>query len=496
MASLLSYDRLRVHAAFCVAFAVGIPAFFYLAHQEINHDTGWFMYAARGLLAGGQLYKDFVDVNAPMAYYSVMLAAWLSNFSFLTNETALTINIFIYIFIAYALCATLLKRMGFSPGTYAVLCAAFLIVLCLIPNYGFGQREHIFGVLLVPYALAAGLRTDGKNLPRNLAIACGIAAGFGASIKPQYILVPAFIELAVLTRAQWKIRLTADLVALGATLAVIYALSIVCYPEYWTTIVPQAAALYGPYDNFWFLSDALLVLVPLFVVGFGAGEYRGRGPLIGARWMMVAATLGTFVLFVVQRKGWPHHAVPIMIVMSCLFLLNLGDIARQAAQNRTAATIRGGISVVVLAASFYLAWISGNVNPEMMANVKDRLRDTDGSYYIFSTGNYPAFPIGLDRRYTWTSRFPQLILLPGLADLDLHGETSTWEPWFRQAVLDDIQKGKPSSIFIYNYQDAGMPENYGMLKWFMRDPAFADEWKHYRLKETVDAFTLYVRDRK
>ena len=78
----------------------------------------------------------------------------------------------------------------------------------------------------------------------------------------------------------------------------------------------------------------------MFFMGLAAGEYRGKGPLINLRLMLIAATIGAFALFILQRKGWPHHALPIVILASTLFVFNLADIEKQVRANKFTAGLR------------------------------------------------------------------------------------------------------------------------------------------------------------
>jgi len=475
----------------CVIFAA---AFLYYAHQPINHDTAWFMYAARGMLSGGTLYKDYIDVNAPLAYLMLVPAAALSEFSFISNEAALTLNILAYVLVAWLLAAAVMRNLGLTARGLLATRAALLFVMCFLPQYAFGQREHVFAILIIPYAMAAALRFSNKPLPVWLAVACGIAAGFAVSIKLPYAIVPAFVEATVLLRRRsWYIVFTPDLMALIATTVAINLICYALYPVYWTDILPSAAALYGPYDNAWFLADALLLMVPLFGAGLFAGEYRGRRPLIGARLMLVAATLGAFALFILQRKGWPHHALPIVLLANALFVFNMADLDMQRVARKLNALMRAGVTLCAMAFAFYLAFTTGNVDPNMQAEVEARLKQTDGSFYIMSTGNYPAFPLALNRSYRWTSRFPQLILLPGLIEADARGVKSPYEAPFRTAIREDLERGKPATVFVYMPVDAGGIPGPDMINWFTHDPAFAREWQNYQYMGDAPPFAVFGR---
>ena len=247
-----------------LACAILVAALFFHADRPVNHDTGWFMYAARGMLAGGHLYRDFIDVNAPMAYFTVMPAALLSNLPGISNELALAINVLGFVAICQMLSMAVTRRMNLPGPQLIALNAGILFILCFLPRSAFGQREHLLAAFMMPYSLAAAFRAENKALPPLLAIACGISAGIGVSIKVPYAVVPAIIEAAILARQRtWKIGFTYDLLALAISFIVINLGCYALYPEYWTDIFPMALAVYGPYDNFRFLSDALLLQVPL-----------------------------------------------------------------------------------------------------------------------------------------------------------------------------------------------------------------------------------------
>jgi hypothetical protein len=491
MKKLFRYTRETTLAIACATFA---GAFFYYAQQPINHDVAWFMYAARGMLAGGRLYRDYVEINAPMAYISLLPAAALSRLPEFSNEAALTLTILAYIFISYFLCLQILRTMRLTDAEQIFLPSALLVIMEFLPHYAFGQREHIFAVLTLPYVLAAALRSENCLLPPTLAIACGIAAGFGASIKPPFLIVPAFIEAAVLLRQRsWKIVFTYDVLALTISAALIYLSCYLAYPVYWQKILPSMLPLYAAYNNSGFIRDALQLLVPLFAIGLMTGTYRGHSPLIATRWMLIAASLGAFALFLLQRKGWPYHAQPVLLFASALFAFNLAGLKwgkRMGAKN----LLRASAAIAALVSAFAFAFIFGNVEPSMLTGIREQLDGTDGSFYIMSTGNYPAFPLALDPRTRWTSRFPQLILLPGLIKAELDGAPSPEGPAFRAAVLEDLRRNKPATVFVYEPVDAGGITGQQMLYWLARDQDFDREWQtHYRWTDDLNLYLVFRR---
>ena len=46
--------------------------------SELNHDTAWYLYVAQGLRGGGELYRDYVEVNPPLAMWLTVPVVMLS----------------------------------------------------------------------------------------------------------------------------------------------------------------------------------------------------------------------------------------------------------------------------------------------------------------------------------------------------------------------------------------------------------------------------------
>jgi hypothetical protein len=68
------------------------------------------------------------------------------------------------------------------------------------------------------------------------------------------------------------------------------------------------------------------------------------------------------------------------------------------------------------------------------------------------------------------------------------------ERGFRRAIVEDISSYRPRLVFVPNIADYAMPAGFDMLRWFLRDPAFAQEWRRYRASGTVGYFEVYERE--
>ena len=91
------------------------------------------------------------------------------------------------------LCHRLRSCLPTGLGQAALLLLAF--VLLVLVGGMFGQREHLMLMLILPYAFAAAIISEGEQVPRALALLTGIMAGVGFALKPYF--VPAFLGLEI-----------------------------------------------------------------------------------------------------------------------------------------------------------------------------------------------------------------------------------------------------------------------------------------------------------
>jgi len=51
---------------------------FLLFQRPINHDSGWYLYAAGAFMDGAKIYRDLIDINPPLIFWLNIPPVWLA----------------------------------------------------------------------------------------------------------------------------------------------------------------------------------------------------------------------------------------------------------------------------------------------------------------------------------------------------------------------------------------------------------------------------------
>ena len=461
------------------AFAVIVCAVALRGAYPLNHDVAWFLYVANGLLAGGELYRDFVGTNAPMASLSLLPAALLTRAG-LPPYAALCVLMMAMAVLSCGLCLGLARHWQgpsrWRPWGSAVLLAAFLI----LPGYTFGQREHLFTILIAPYLLCLALRVAGIPVPARLAIMAGAMAGLGVGLKPHFVLIAAAAELALLLRMHDLRRLfRPESLALAVCASAVVAEVFLFQPTYVHDILPGVVATYGGFNNPDLILFSLVVYLALF---WALSTAQMAAPL---RDILLFAVVGALLSFVLQGKGWYYHGYPIVFL---LFLLGVAALA-----GAVMATV--GIALTLMVAAGRA--IAHPPDPDDSDEITALLRATPGSFYIANSRVYPGFPLATTLRKPWASRFAFLMGLPAFVKAEASGDDSLapWADKLRADIAEDIAFRRPAVVLAPSDTALmqSLPPGFDIIAWLSEDPAFAATWESYRADGKADNYLVYRR---
>ena len=294
------------------------------APKRINHDCAALLQEAGVFLDGGMPYCDFVDNNPPLITYLNVVPVALARLLGISPITTFH-GIVVGLLLASTLEILFLLRQRSSglrpPQRWLVLLAWAALSLLVDWQGDFGQREHLFVLLYVPYLFLRILRFRGGSVATWLAVVLGIQAAVGASLKPHFLLAAAGVEAALLVASRrWRLVARPENVAA--------AIVVTAYAAHWL-FVP--AAMREAFFYRW---------VPFFCRGYGAYDAGFRQILDGFRdsplsmtaltgaliaallcirrrrrlhaylLAMVAFAVAGLLLLLVQHKGWSYHYVP------------------------------------------------------------------------------------------------------------------------------------------------------------------------------------------
>jgi hypothetical protein len=462
----------------------------------ISHDVAWFYYVARGVLHGGTLYRDYIEPNAPLASLTLLPVVWLHAAFDMAPALGLRFYFICVCSLMLLLCLPLLAALRLRPWEQLWSLASLTLVCMFLPKENFGQREQLLTMLLIPYVLAAAVACQAVALRPMPAAAAGIAAAMAVFVKPPFVLVPVLLEAAVLLRTRRLPWRRAETWAFGAVMAGLIAATAVWFPLYAKTVVPWAVALYGGYNlPLRVLAETVAILVALAVGGWFACRPGANAPVRALRDCVMIGFIGALLAFAVQGKGWFYQCFPASAFAGLLVAGAVGTAAslRPLAMPADAARcVMAGFGVIV-AASWLAYGPSVMLERTLAPDVVAEIARTPGPFVVFSSSVDPGFPLALNEDRVWASRYPCLIMLPGILKAERNGGISPWEAPFRATLVADMVRYRPSLVVVSEEPGQALPPDFSVLDWLRKDPDFAAQLAVYRDEGSRGKYRVFAR---
>jgi hypothetical protein len=504
----------------------------------IGHDAAMYLQAGALLVDGEVPYVDFVDLNPPLIVYLSALPAALARA--LGAHPAPVFLLLVWLATAASVLATYRWLCGgLEPpaGLHADLVALVLagMSLWLLWSDLFGQREHLFALALVPYLVARHRTWCGHGVSAAAAVAAGVLAGVGASLKPHFVAIAIAPEVYfVLTRRRFAPLVAPETVGLvGAGLA--YAAHFLVIPSamrdaFFGRWLALTARGYHVYDRSpWVAIPMLGYWAPPILA---AGVFIGRRPRGAPAWdlarALAVATLVAVLVFFVQRKLWDYHAIPAQFLFGAVAALALaeglpsrsprGEIAMRwlgvrAGWSRTAA--RGAVAVLAVAAAVLACGAPVERNLAEILETQPLARaiaahSAPGDpVLIVVTSVQPTYPLLLQLGRRPGSRLLWFFPLPMLyADATArHGAAFPYrvdpttvppeESRLRRELREDVAKWRPPLVLI----DAGAwclgcPLGFRVLEYLERTGVLEAALADYRRAGEVESFAVFLSERE
>ena len=304
--------------------------FFLLAFSAFIQDLGWLLWGAEVSLTGGELYRDFVEMNAPM----ILVLNFIPQA--VTEATGINAVITYDAFIALLLAASLfLTRHIYRtaeradeapPWSWAlpVLLLGYVVFAPAIKSWG--QREFITAMLVMPYVALAHERIHLRAPSRLVVVLAALACAIGIGIKPHFLLPLAAIEVVVLRQLGFRRTIRLELIVVGVALTAYLLLSFMLVPEYFRLMRDlggsDAYAAFRPSElkaamHFGTMYGVMAILISLAV--------PSRPAWVALRRLLVWLTAGFILSAVAQQKGFDYHLIPTIIFGTALLALVLSE---------------------------------------------------------------------------------------------------------------------------------------------------------------------------
>jgi putative flippase GtrA len=457
---------------------VALFTFGLLRNIALTHDVVWQLWIAKQMINGVSLYGQIFEINPPLWFWMALPVQWIANLTGSAAGSVLVGCITLLAFIS-AILTSYLSDMTSAVQRISLMLLTFLLVMFGF-LYDFGQREQIALATTIPYVFLIVRRASEKQVPIMLAILVGLLAAFGFALKHYFVAIPILLELFLLSNLKMKYRPFRTETHLVGFMAVIYAVLIVLItPDFLTIVVPMVQLAYFGYEvppALWF-DEPIQVLWVLSVAALiASGRYRGPNRNLYMQAFMCAA-VGFLFAYLVQRKGWQYHAIPV----SGMLVMALASVAL----TRTATLRdlwRSPFSAFVIVCYFLLAQLQGTYVSSREEKYTKLFQSTPEGSAIMVVSSNPMWiwPTIENTDRVWPSRYFAHWMLPAIGH---HRHVKNLGPAFdklAQQILvetDHDIRCTPPALIIVERGEPGYtvrPKQFDTLSYIRENPRLAN----------------------
>lgn len=493
----------------------------------INPDQALYVSMAQLLLEGRLPYVDMFDNNPPLAIYFQIPAVVLSQLWHMPLPLCFSMFVQALTLLSTVLIALLVWPFRKSGALLTVSAAALgFAYFNEIQRLDFGQREHLFCIIYMPFFILRYLRWHGLPAGRSLAILCGLLAGVGIAFKHYFLLIALAPELVwFLRERRWQPFFAAETAA-AALVIFIYLLHFLFLPlaelqSFFGFIVPIYKEGYNYYVTSAIYNMATYWRVEFFWLALVSVLSLCLAELSSMALALCAFSFMSALVYVFAGQIWSYHMVPVRMANTMAFgveLVLLGRLLlnglpgpRQtrllAAAMSAACLLCGGIYLFFQGKNFAEERQNSESFPMENLGYKGSCPAEDIDPFVESClGNSlpgdtvlficasmaPGYPSMVQTGRRPGSRFIHAMILPILAYIEDRRDISEEEREFyrrrKQQVLDwygaDIERYKPALIYM---QDNPM-------NWVLEKDNFVKKrMGRYRFLLNKDGISIYKR---
>lgn len=495
---------------------------------EINHDVAAYLQVAGLLLDGAVPFVDVVEINPPLIWYLSVLPVSLAELTGLSAPLAAKL-----LLIAASLASSiviyslLIRFLGQADRSTAALAALVPLLLLVFLDRvdDWGQREHLFALVFLPFIIIRCQRYIGGTVPAVLVFFVSLAMGLACALKaPQFCFIWFVTEAYLLFRYRRLAALIAPEILWVAIVFLLYLAHFLLWPElardnFFFRYVPLIAAGYSSYGR---PVTELLIAVGLHTVvpvvaasvamGFAYGWPAGfKKDLVTVGWLMVCATV---VMMLAQGKGWQYHAIPAMFGAAFAVAVWLAAMVRRfPGLDRVFATDpkmdrRAGLLAILILGIACVNLPQGYVGTvkSPFESVETLTEKGDGVLFVSST-LLPAYPMLLQTERQPGSRFISTFPIAMLyqhshrdaaapSGYSLDGIYAEEETRFLTELASDIETRRPKLILIDSRSTTRLPEGFKLPAYVLESSELTAVLEHYKWVGSDNGFrVLHLQDR-
>lgn len=293
--------------------AVGSPL------GRITHDMAMLLVIAQQQVHGAKPYVDWLETNPPWIHHLLSVPVRLAEASALPLADTYQLGVGVLVALGVLGARRVLLRDGSDPMFRGLILVALVIHAFAVLHAGdFGQKEHLWFLLSVPWVLALVLRDGYGDTPTDQAmyLTFGWAAALGAQIKPHFVAVGLVWLLGLGIWRGRRVWFSPAVIGyvLGGLLG--YPLLLLSLPPESVTAIrefylPVVLDSYARMSTPW--TDVLGISALPFAAYITASIAALAGPSDRRFTLPVIALLAlSAVQYLAQAKGFQYHRIPLL----------------------------------------------------------------------------------------------------------------------------------------------------------------------------------------
>lgn len=492
-------------------------------HGFINHDCALYLQCAQLLSMGQVPYVDFIEINPPWIMYMMLPVVWLAKACSVPLTLAFQLAVGGLVAVTWIELRALLCRASapLKPYEIGTVSMGWIAASLMVWHFGdFGQRDHLFMLLYVPFLLVRLLRYEGRAVPVAVALLLGLQAGAGACMKPEFLALALVAETALLVGFRtWRLRIGTEV---WAALAVG-----VGYVAHWALVPPAmrtaffqrwVPAILRGYDAYSLppsrILGQLLVGNQRLITLSGAGllggawlAWRSHVPTRRLLLALVAIGMTSMGFYLRVHKGWTYQLTPLFmsgILGASLSWLEAGRALRPA---RALRWLRFSLIVAPLALGLLAALecVTASLDlPHLAAPLSEaieRLTARGDRVLVLSTSVGPSYPALTKTgrlpgsRYLWDFPVPFILYEAGTSGLEqAPPRVRAEQEQFVGELVSDIDRLKPRMIAINTISPCqGCPRGFDLVTYLELSGVMAHILGGYAEQPREQNLRLFVR---
>jgi hypothetical protein len=515
-----AWNLLLLATAGLIAVQIGVQRW------VINHDAALYLDCGIRLASGQRPYVDFLDLNPPLIMYLSVLPALLARALSIHVIVAFHLLVFALALASALACRRLILRSALGLSLNESRGFAFILLLgsfflLRTAELDWGQREHLFILLYMPFFLSRWIRRAGGTVGPTAALYVGLGAGIGASLKPHFVLIALGVELIhLIASRRFRSLLQPEFLVFAGT-GVAYAGHFLLLPAdirdaFFIRWLPMIREGYGAYNEPWNVVllrpgvlSALLLLIAALAVVHGIDA-----PRAGLARLFIAFGLFGLAGYFIQQKGWSYQQLPALFGGMMALLVAFSARASEKSGPQPTRWPDQRLAVLVLIGA---AFASATL---VMARARDGFRpwpdpgigqilhfetQPGDAILMISTSVGQIYPLRLQvgrpagSRYLWTFPLPMIYASErGPVDAPFpfrsRAVMEQAELHFLEDLGEDIAKNRPRLIMIDAYDEPqGCPAGFTLPAYFEAAGFLAGEMNDYNYWTDVFGWQVYRR---